>query len=458
MVAARHAVPGSGHPRRLRRDLPGATTAAATAASARWRRPNVRRAGAPAARALGDGRRGDRRASFAPSTRAPSRSARRRGRAMAERRRPRRSQTDDCSRASRARARCACGSATARVDRGAAADLRAAALLRGVPARPRLHRGARHHRADLRHLPGRLPDERRARDGEPSAASRSPASCARCAGCSTAASGSRATRCTSSCCTRRTSSAIDERDRDGARPPRRSSSDALALKKAGNEVMRVVGGREVHPINLRVGGFYRAPRRRELATLVEPARAGARDRAGRGARWTAGLRLPRLRPGLRARRAVAARRVPDRPRPHRLEQRASTSRRPSTSEHFVEEHVPRSHALHSQRVGRRQLPRRAARTLRARPSTQLTPLAREARRRGRASSAASATRSAASSCGRSSSVYAVDEALALIAAYEEPDAPAVEVAPRAGVGLRRHRGAARAALPPLRDRRRRHDP
>ncbi len=34
-----------------------------------------------------------------------------------------------------------------------------------LPARPRLHRGARHHRAHLRHLPGRLPDERRARDG-----------------------------------------------------------------------------------------------------------------------------------------------------------------------------------------------------------------------------------------------------------------------------------------------------
>ena len=39
-------------------------------------------------------------------------------------------------------------------------DLRAAAVLRGVPARPRLHRAAGHHLADLRHLPGGLPDER----------------------------------------------------------------------------------------------------------------------------------------------------------------------------------------------------------------------------------------------------------------------------------------------------------
>ena len=32
---------------------------------------------------------------------------------------------------------------------------------------------------------------------------------------------------------------------------------ALNLKKAGNEIVRVVGGREIHPVNVRVGGFYR---------------------------------------------------------------------------------------------------------------------------------------------------------------------------------------------------------
>ena len=51
------------------------------------------------------------------------------------------------------------------VRRRQAAHLRAAALLRGAAARPRVHRGARHHRADLRDLPGRLPDERGAGDG-----------------------------------------------------------------------------------------------------------------------------------------------------------------------------------------------------------------------------------------------------------------------------------------------------
>lgn len=44
---------------------------------------------------------------------------------------------------------------------------------------------------------------------------------------------------------------------------------ALRLKKAGNELVRTVGGREIHPINVAVGGFYRAPTRAELAPVAE---------------------------------------------------------------------------------------------------------------------------------------------------------------------------------------------
>jgi sulfhydrogenase subunit alpha len=43
---------------------------------------------------------------------------------------------------------------------------------------------------------------------------------------------------------------------------------ALALKRAGNEIVRVIGGREVHPINVRVGGFYRSPSREQMAALA----------------------------------------------------------------------------------------------------------------------------------------------------------------------------------------------
>ena len=41
--------------------------------------------------------------------------------------------------------------------------------------------------------------------------------------------------------------------------------DALRLKKVGNDLMALVGGREVHPINPKVGGFHRAPQPSELA-------------------------------------------------------------------------------------------------------------------------------------------------------------------------------------------------
>ena len=44
---------------------------------------------------------------------------------------------------------------------------------------------------------------------------------------------------------------------------------ALRLKRVGNELMRVIGGREIHPINLKVGGFYKAPRKTELVGLLD---------------------------------------------------------------------------------------------------------------------------------------------------------------------------------------------
>lgn len=65
----------------------------------------------------------------------------------------------------------------------------------------------------------------------------------------------------------------------------------LRLKKFGNRIVNSVGGREVHPINVRVGGFYRAPRREDLAPLVEELK-WARDAALETVRWAAGLPFP----------------------------------------------------------------------------------------------------------------------------------------------------------------------
>ena len=67
----------------------------------------------------------------------------------------------------------------------------------------------------------------------------------------------------------------------------------LALKKAGNELLRLLGGREIHPVNVRVGGFYRVPRRAEFAPVTELLKA-ARDHAIATLRWAAGFDFPEI--------------------------------------------------------------------------------------------------------------------------------------------------------------------
>ena len=47
---------------------------------------------------------------------------------------------------------------------------------------------------------------------------------------------------------------------------------ALRLKKIGNRLVAILGGRSVHPVSVCVGGFYRAPRRQELLDLVDDLR------------------------------------------------------------------------------------------------------------------------------------------------------------------------------------------
>ena len=52
----------------------------------------------------------------------------------------------------------------------------------------------------------------------------------------------------------------------------------LELKKIGNQIVTLVGGREIHPINVRVGGFYRVPTRQEMRGLAQALRAAGSGR------------------------------------------------------------------------------------------------------------------------------------------------------------------------------------
>jgi sulfhydrogenase subunit alpha len=65
----------------------------------------------------------------------------------------------------------------------------------------------------------------------------------------------------------------------------------LALRSAGNAIMDLLGGRAIHPVNVRVGGFYRAPPAAELAALaqrLEEALPLALDTVA----WVAGFTFP----------------------------------------------------------------------------------------------------------------------------------------------------------------------
>ena len=204
----------------------------------------------------------------------------------------------------------------------------------------------------------------------------------------------------------------------------------LQLKKAGNELMAFLGGREVHPINVRVGGFYKVPTKRELAPFIDKLK-WARDAAVETVRWTATLPFPDFEQDYE----FVALRHPD-------EYAITEGRLVSNKgldvaireydDHFVEQHVPYANALHS--------------VLRERGAYFVGPLARYnvnfdklsplAQQAARDAGLGPVCRNPFKSIVVRSveTVYACDEALRIIDEYEMPEKPAVEVQPRAATG------------------------
>ena len=70
-----------------------------------------------------------------------------------------------------------------------------------------------------------------------------------------------------------------------AKDHRSAVERGLQLKKAGNEIIKFLGGREIHPVNVRVGGFYKTPRKSEFSALRETLEK-AREMALETVRWT----------------------------------------------------------------------------------------------------------------------------------------------------------------------------
>jgi coenzyme F420-reducing hydrogenase alpha subunit len=84
---------------------------------------------------------------------------------------------------------------------------------------------------------------------------------------------------------------------DGAISMARQYADevnrGLQLKKYGNKLLELLGGRAVHPINVAVGGFYRLPRRDELLAIL-PDLQECLQVAVEATRWIAGFDFPKF--------------------------------------------------------------------------------------------------------------------------------------------------------------------
>jgi sulfhydrogenase subunit alpha len=216
-----------------------------------------------------------------------------------------------------------------------------------------------------------------------------------------------------------------------ARDHREIVERGLSLRRVANSIMEVVGGRSVHPVNVRVGGFYRAPSPAEFAPLADQLRR-ALDLALDTVRWVARFDFP----DFSCDHELLALRDPGRYPIERgtlvssagLEFAAADFER-----HVIEDQVPHSTALHARLAGR--------------SGSYLTgPLARYTlNSQWLPPAAAAAAREAGLGPGCRNPfqsiivraveiVCAIEEALRLIEAYQPPALPSVDVAPRAATG------------------------
>ncbi|VAX30587.1 Sulfhydrogenase subunit alpha [hydrothermal vent metagenome] len=204
----------------------------------------------------------------------------------------------------------------------------------------------------------------------------------------------------------------------------------LKLKKAGNDLMAKIGGREIHPINVRVGGFFKVFKKRELKDLVEQLK-WAREAALETVRWTAKLSFPEFEQDYEF---VALRHPDEYPvNEGRLVSSAGLDIDISQfNQHFEEEHVEHSNALHS--------------VLKERGAYFVGPMARFNLNFDRLSPIAKEAAQQAGLSGKCNNpfksiivrsvevLYACDEALRILENYEMPDSPYMEIEPKAGTG------------------------
>jgi sulfhydrogenase subunit alpha len=207
---------------------------------------------------------------------------------------------------------------------------------------------------------------------------------------------------------------------------------ALRIKSLGNRILRLLGGREIHPINVRVGGFYKLPARSELMALRSEIDWAIT--AETLLQLTSTLPFP----DLDITRELFALR-------HASEYPFNEGRFASTSgidvsirdyESVLAEHqVPHSTALHSKRIhAASELPVCLGPAARFALNQQhLTPLARAAvKQYGLESAWRNPYRNIQLRCIEV--LFSLEEAARIIDAYQPSERPYIDVEPRAATG------------------------
>ncbi len=203
----------------------------------------------------------------------------------------------------------------------------------------------------------------------------------------------------------------------------------LRLQGLGNAIIRLFGGRSVHPVGVRVGGFYRAPDQQDVSALLEKLRCALPDAEALVA-WTASLNLPRDDQTFTS---VALRHTDEYPMNEgRIVSSAGLDIPVAEYQHhFREFQVPHSTALHSLLHDQPYLVGPLARL-----NLNLDKLPEQVTRAVQATGIAFPSSNMFHSIvARAIEVYyALSEAVRLLEGYEYPFAPYVPVVPRAGVG------------------------
>jgi len=205
----------------------------------------------------------------------------------------------------------------------------------------------------------------------------------------------------------------------------------LRLKKIGNTLLELMGGRATHPVSVCVGGFYKVPRRKELEKL-RPDFLWGLEAAQETVAWVSSLTFPEFTPQYEFVSVSHPTEYPMNER--RIISSAGLNIDPAEFEQvFLEEHVAHSTALQSVRADRGS-------------SYFVGPLARLNLSFDKLLPRAQA---AARSCAVSwpcrnpflsivaraiELVHAFEEALDLIEAYQEPATSRVEIRVHAGEG------------------------